>query len=308
MRFADCGAPDPTVARERQRLLRDPAALQAQLGWALPKLDYVLGVLDAAALPAEFALLPLIESGYRPAAARGNRPAGEWQFMPGTARAYGLRIDERQDDRRDLPAASAAAAHLLARLGRTFDGDWSLATMAFNAGEFRVRRAVAAQPGVAPAALRVGHTTRTHLARLRAIACIVADPASAGIALPDWDPARRLVALPAPHPLPLAQVARWTGIGVDDLRALNPARRDGRVGTGHGVLLPAGSAAAFEAGLADWIAAGAVADAEHVVRAGESLWTIARRHGASVRELARHNRIDPSRPLRPGQVLLLPPR
>lgn len=308
LRFADCAAPDGAATVERQRLLRDRAALRAQLDRVLPKLDYVLRALEAAALPGEFALLPLVESGYRALPSRGDRPAGDWQFMPRTARANGLRIDERQDARLDLPAATDAAARLLARLGSAFDGDWSLATMAFNTGEFRVRRAIAAQPGVAAADLRVGRTTRTHLARLRALACIVADPDGAALELPPWDEARRLVALPVPRGLALAHAAQWTGIDVDDLRALNPARRDGRIGAGASLLLPASAAAGFEAAQAQWIASGAAADEEHMVHAGESLWTIARRHGTTVRELARHNRIDPARPLRPGQVLLLPPR
>jgi membrane-bound lytic murein transglycosylase D len=304
--FADCAGAGDDVLRERERLLRDRAALRRQLEAILPRLAWVLDQIAAAGLPLEFALLPLVESGYRAIPAGGNRPAGPWQFMPATARANGLRIDATHDARLDLAASTAAAARLLARLGTAFDGDWSLATMAFNAGEFRLRRAVALQPGVPAGALRVGRITREHLARLRALSCIVADPAAAAIALPGLDPARRLVAVRAEARLPLAEVARWTGVDGDALRRLHPARRDARVAAGDTLLLPAPTLPAFVAAQAGWIAGRGAGALEHVVRAGESLWVIARRHGTTVRELARRNRVDPARPLRPGQVLLLP--
>lgn len=307
LRFAACDAPDATVQRARARMLGDRAALQRQLAQVAPALSYVLAVIDAAGLPTEFALLPLVESGYRALPASGNRPAGPWQFMPATARAKGLRIDATRDERLDLAASTDAAVRLLARLGDAFGGDWALATMAFNTGEFRVRRAVAAQPGTPAGALRLGDVTRGHLARLRALACIVDDPAAAGIALPALTPEAALVALPLQAGVPLSAVARWTGQPLTRLRALNAARRDARVAAGARLLLPASAVPAFTVGHARWIAAGGGGAGEHVVRTGESLWTIARRHDTTVRELARHNGIDPARPLRPGQVLLLPP-
>lgn len=308
LRFAACDAPDPNVVRARERLLRDRAALQRQLAQVAPALSFVLQAIDAVGLPTEFALLPLVESGYRALPATGNRPAGPWQFMPATARAKGLRIDRTRDARLDFAASTDAALRLLARLGEAFDGDWALATMAFNTGEFRVRRAIAAQPGAPAGVLRLGDVTRGHLARLRALSCIVDDPDAAGIVLPSLPADAALVAVPLQAGVPLSEVARWTGMPLATLRALNAARRDGRVGAGERIMLPAAAAPAFGAAHARWIAAGGAGAGEYVVRAGDSLWTIARRHGTTVRELARHNRIDAARPLRPGQVLLLPHR
>lgn len=306
LRFADCAAAGDDVAREKARLLRDREALRRQFETILPRLAWVLDEIEAAGLPTEFALLPLVESGYRALPASGNRPAGPWQFMPATARANGLRIDAGHDARLDLAASTAAAIRLLARLGTAFGGDWSLATMAFNAGEFRLRRAIAAQPGVPAGSLRVGRITREHLARLRALSCIVADPTGPVIDLPILEPGRRLVAQQVAARVPLAEVARWTGLDAAALRRLHPARRDGRIAAGEVLLLPATVVPAFTRAQAEWMAAGHGDAPEHVVRAGESLWVIARRHGTTVRELARRNRLDPARPLRPGQVLSLP--
>jgi membrane-bound lytic murein transglycosylase D len=309
-RFADCANPDATMDAARARLLRDPAALQRQLQRVLPELDYVLGELERRGLPTEFALLPLVESGFRPLPARGNRPAGIWQFMPATARTYGLRVDARRDDRLGLAQSTTAALRLLEHLGARFDGDWSLATMAFNAGEFRVKRALAAAPADArsPQGLRLGTINRNHLARLRALACIVAGPGAAGIVLPPLDADDRLLAVPLVAGTTIARAARDTGIAPARLRALNAAPVEPRLRAGEPIVLPRRALAAHAAAQARLRGSGDAADGEYTVRAGDSLWTIARRHDCTVLEIARHNRIDPARPLRPGQVLLLPPR
>jgi len=67
---------------------------------------------------------------------------------------------------------------------------------------------------------------------------------------------------------------------------------------GHELLVPAGDVSQLRAGLG--------ADLErrtHRVRSGESLWSISRRHGMSVGELARMNGISTKATLHPGQRL-----
>jgi membrane-bound lytic murein transglycosylase D len=310
LRFANCDAPDATVDAARSRLLRDPAALQRQLQRVLPELEFVLAAIERRGLPTEFALLPLVESGFRPVPARGNRPAGIWQFMPATARAYGLRIDAQRDDRLGLASSTTAALRLLEHLGTAFDGDWSLATMAFNAGEFRVKRALAAV-AADPRGSRVlplGAINRNHLGRLRALACLVAAPAAAGVELPVLDGDDRLLALPLLAGTTLARAAGDFGIAPTRLRALNAAPLAPRLRAGETIVLPRRALAAHAAAQARLRGSADPSADAYTVRAGDSLWTIARRHDTTVQSLARHNRLDPARALRPGQVLQLPPR
>jgi membrane-bound lytic murein transglycosylase D len=306
LRFADCNAPGAAAEAEQSHYLRDRHALAAQWLLVLPLLEFVLAALEDAGLPTEFALLPMVESGFRALPSQGNRPAGAWQFMPATARAHGLAIGPSYDARLDLAAATDAAIRLLSALARSFEGDWALATMAFNAGESRIRRARNARRGAQAAQLPVSPITRTHLARLLALACIVADPAAAGIDLPRWDPARRLVALPLARPMILDHAARLSGLEPITLRGLNAAWRQGPVAAGQRLLLPEASAQRLADALRTMQGPEPHRMPEHVVRAGESLWSIARRHGTSVRALARRNGLDPRRPLHPGQVLTLP--
>lgn len=239
--WASCDA--PAMATQLARHAREGRALESLLQRTLPQLEYVLGRVESAGLPPAFALLPLVESGFRALPARGNRPAGVWQFMPATARDHGLRIDARRDDRLDLVAATDAATRLLQHLMTAFDGDPRLATMAFNTGEFRVRRALRAaglEPGSDDlSALRVGAITRGHLVRLQALACLVAEPARAGVVLPAPDPSARLVATRFDEVLDLGLAARLSGVDLPRLRALNPATQGDTLRAGAALLLPA---------------------------------------------------------------------
>lgn len=93
-------------------------------------------------IPAEIKYLPIIESSMNPHAISRVGATGLWQFMFGTAKAYGLNMDNFVDERKDpIQASYAAAAYF--RDSYEELGNWLLALAAYNCGMGNVTRAIA---------------------------------------------------------------------------------------------------------------------------------------------------------------------
>lgn len=79
-----------------------------------------------------------VESAYQTLPTKGKGPRGIWQLMAHTAIDRGLQVNRGYDQRLDILASTGVALDLIERYDREFS-DWRLASMAFNAGEYRVK-------------------------------------------------------------------------------------------------------------------------------------------------------------------------
>jgi hypothetical protein len=134
-------------------------------------------------VPIELASVPVIESGYVPNAL-GRWVAGLWQFTTDTARAYGLTVDQRIDQRKDPERSTRAAASYLRDLYERF-GRWDLALAGYNAGPARVEQALRRRPGADFFELSEGgllpEITRRYVPDVLAAALITSDPGRFGL-------------------------------------------------------------------------------------------------------------------------------
>lgn len=320
----DAAASNP---RWQRQFARAPIRLGDADDDALALFGYVIDELRAAGLPTEFALIPFVESGYRPAARSASGPAGLWQFIASTARNHHVPMTKGYDGRLSAVDSTRAAVSYLKTLYGIFGGDWQLTVMAYNAGEYRVLQALrragmdahnaraSALPGLPP-------VTHAYVQKLHALACVLEQAEQQPEMMAALD---RPVPILRAHPLPAGtRLADWSTantLDVPRVAGLNPAL--GTVPANDVLALApalavaatipapvAAPAAADPAGnaLPATTATDATArsgDKRHTVRSGESAWSIARRYRIPVQRLLSRNHLDARAVLKPGMVLRL---
>ena len=92
-------------------------------------------------LPNELKYMTVIESALNPRALSDAGAVGLWQLMPATARHYGLQVNDKIDERKDVHKATQAALKYLVHLKEKL-GSWTLAIAAYNCGGGKVLKAM----------------------------------------------------------------------------------------------------------------------------------------------------------------------
>jgi len=180
-------------------------------------------------LPSDLIYLSLVESGFNPHAYSRARAAGPWQFMKGTAKVYGLRVDSYVDERRDPVKSTVAAARYLRDLYDLF-GTWPLAMAAYNAGEGKVMRALHTAQAesfsdIAKTRL-IRRETKEYVPRFMAATIIAKNPDRYGFPQNDVRP-HQFEEVVVKRPIHFKAIANVTGISYQELKVLNPElRRD----------------------------------------------------------------------------------
>lgn len=271
-------------------------------------------------VPPEFAYgVPIVESGYSLHATSHAGAVGPWQFIRGTGKRYGLRIDGYVDERRDPEKATRAAARYLRDLYDRF-GDWHLALAAYNTGEGNIERIKRKgcedfwemrDRGFLPS------ETSEYVPKVLAAMEVASSAKRYGIDVAKSAP-QKFDLIQVTRPISLKAVAQLTSSDLDTIKELNPALKRGVVPPdGYEVRLPEGTRDQFTVALASYrepapvlyaVERRAGSGGSYKVRRGDTLSRIAKRHGVSVQALQRANRLRNGRSLQAGQRLQIPGR
>ena len=307
------------VDKWRTWFLQHQGKLEQIFDNSRPFLYYVVSAIAQRGLPMELALLPAIESGYNPKAYSPAAAAGLWQFIPGTARNFGLQNTRYGDPRLSLTASTNAALDYLSYLYNYFGGNWLLAIASYNAGQGTVSAAI--QQNVAAGKptdfwdLDLPEQTENYVAELLALAQVIKNASAYHVSLPVIPNAAHIAVVTTPKSVALNVAANLMNMPVSELRRLNAGLSYGVAPADYQLVVPKGKAGALKTALLTMpqevatrsIAAPAAAPRlSHItLRRGETLWHLAQRAGVSITNLKRWNHIRSARDLRVGQRLVV---
>lgn len=284
--------------------------------------------LDRYGLPQELKYLAVVESALYPGARSRAAAVGLWQFIIGTGKLYGLRVDSYVDERCDIYKSTDAACRYLRDLYKSF-GNWELALAAYNCGPGNVNKAVRRAGGTLNYWKIYDHLpreTRGYVPAFIAVNYIFNHASDHNIypIIPNYC-AYEVDTMQIRYPLELDRLAAILGADSTELRDLNPVFKAGFVPAMGGpatVYIPRSLTATYIQ-YEDTISRSYVPDVStpapatyasvpqgsskrytHVVRRGESLGLIAQRNRVSIQDLRRWNHLRGDH-IRAGQRLVL---
>ncbi len=274
-------------------------------------------VLAEQGLPDELKYLSIIESALVPQARSWVGAQGLWQFMPGTGRMFGLKINSYVDERMDPEKATVAACKYLKSLYKTF-GDWELAIAAYNCGPGNIRKAQrrTGKFHFWDIYSRLPRETRSYLPQLVAMIYVInhAEDHNLVQEQPYYSiPASEIY---VSQSVDLEKLSDLLNVCESDIKQLNPELRFGTIPTyanNYPLKIPGERLMFFHANRKEIMEAATSNKKEevvsekgpyyyHKVRSGETLGSIAQRNAVKLSEIRSWNNIYHNR-IYPGQSL-----
>ena len=301
---------DPLVAKWEEWYSSRPDYVARMVDRSRRYLYYIVVEVEERGMPAEIALLPMIESAYNPNALSTSRASGIWQFIPSTGKFYGMKQSFWFDARRDVVAGTEGALAYLTKLHGDFD-DWQLALAAYNWGEGNVAKAIALNQKkgrpIGYSSLKMPDETRNYLPKLQAVKNIVSDPAKYGLVLEDIPDAPYFTVVKTTKRIDVKRAAELAEMPLEEFQFLNPHfNRPVIAGADeYTILLPIDTAELFAAKL-DLTDQPLVSWQAYRMRNGETLPQVAAKFGLPVEALRAVNGLGAKAKLPAGHTLLVP--
>ncbi len=207
-----------------------------------PYLYYIYQETRKYHVPAQLVYVPAAETNY----AGGTScvgAAGLWQFMPETAKGYGMRMRPGYDGRADVIKATDAGIKQLSASHKRF-GSWLLAFAAYNCGDGRVARDIRLNRAKGLPTdfwhLPLPRQTKTYVRNILAISAIMTKPSAFGIKLPEIPDRPYFSKITIKHTVTPSSVGYISGISLKQMKKLNPAIKDWQVtfNKDYNILIP----------------------------------------------------------------------
>jgi membrane-bound lytic murein transglycosylase D len=278
--------------------------------WARKSGRYVPAIqaeLRRAGLPTDLVWLSLIESSHEPTITSPAGAVGLWQFVPDSARMYGLTVDAWVDERRDPVQSTKAAIRFLTDLYARFQS-WELAMAAYNMGYAGLSRTMgkfntnsywllSRLEGGLP------WETTLYVPKIYALAIVMNNREAFGLGRMTPDPAISFDTISVEPLTPISSIAALARVTEETIRALNPALLASRTPPSNrpiAIHVPEGQGEAVLKGLRSGPKPRTVR-----VRQGDNVTTVAARFGVSEASLLTKNGVAAER-VGSGTVLILP--
>lgn len=280
---------------------------------------YVRSRLAERNLPAVLEYLPMVESNYVITAKSKSGALGMWQFMENSIRPY-LQKNEFIDERLDPWKSTEAALSKLEDNYKIF-GDWAIAIAAYNCGSGAMSRALKSAKEksfwyLAEKKL-LRNETLNYVPKLLAIADLVENPEYYNIELPPsnheadseiFEVTNYFDYVTVDKPYSIRRLAAEMRIDENTLLMLNPSLTQGITppSAQYTIRLPVGMEQSAKDALSEIEPWGFTE--KHVIKAGDTLWGLARSNNTTVQAICDANGISEKTILQIGKVLFLPPK
>ncbi len=302
----------PRVEQFEQYFLKHSNYLKKKTDKAAPYLYYIIQELEKRQMPLELAFTPMVESNFDPLAHSVVQAAGLWQFMPKTARGFGIEINDWYDGRRDVVASTEAALDYYQYLNKLFNGDWLLTVAAYNYGQGNVLKAIKKNKKKGKAtdywSLDLPKETQRHIPKWIALSNLLINQSAFNLQLTPIENAPRFESFEIAAPVNLVKLASETNLNKEAFYRLNPAFNRLFIPAEHkkaDLLIPVESRVTFEEKLSQLPADTFNVSFSYKVKAGDNLSMIAKKHKTRVSDIKKINHLKSDR-IKIGQSLKLP--
>ncbi len=271
-------------------------------------LPFIKDEIEKRKLPPELAYLPVIESGFLITARSKSGAAGLWQFMLNSISPFNIRVTDYIDERQDFIKSTKGALQKLEDNYRTL-GNWELALAAYNAGlgavSRTVRRTKIRDYWTLSARNELKQETVHYVPKFIAAVFVLNNAEQFGIEYiqepVEW------TTIPLKRQVSLEILSQESGADMDILRRLNAELLYGITPLDSGYLLKIPVSHTEQ--INDVLQRedlNLIRYHYHVVRYGDTLWSMSRHYGAALHVIEQHNPGIGSRYLKLGETVIIP--